>query len=157
MAQSNQLIDYNENMVIDLNEKSQLTIKNIPNGSKITFLNGAPGIYSSRWGGKKNNFNLAINKVYRELNKIDENWYKKKITAQFICALTIYWPNNFSVCVVGKVKGTISKTKKGNNGFGYDPIFIPLNSRLTFGEISSTKKYKIDHRKKAFKKIKKFF
>ncbi len=82
---------------------------------------------------------------------------KKKITAQFICALTIYWPNNFSVCVAGKVKGTISKTKRGNNGFGYDPIFIPLNSRLTFGEISFSKKYKIDHRMKAFKKIKKFF
>ena len=126
-------------------------------GLEIDILNGAPGIYSARWGGKKNNFNLAINKVYRELNKIDENWYKKKITAQFICALTIYWPNNSSVCVVGKVKGTISKTKKGNNGFGYDPIFIPLNSRLTFGEISSSKKYKIDHRMKAFKKIKKFF
>ena len=124
---------------------------------EIDILNGEPGIYSARWGGKKNNFNLAINKVYRELNKIDENWYKKKITAQFVCALTIYWPNNFSVYVVGKVKGTISKTKKGNNGFGYDPIFIPLNSRLTFGEISPTKKYKIDHRMKAFKKIKKFF
>ena len=126
-------------------------------GLEIDILNGAPGIYSSRWGGKKNNFNLAINKVYRELNKIDKNWYKKKITAQFICALTIYWPNNFSICVVSKVKGTISKTKKGNNGFGYDPIFIPLNSRLTFGEISPSKKYKIDHRMKAFKKIKKFF
>ena len=82
---------------------------------------------------------------------------KKKLQHKFICALTIYWPNNFSVRVVGKVKGTISKTKKGNNGFGYDPIFIPLNSRLTFGEISPTKKYKIDHRMKAFKKIKKFF
>ena len=126
-------------------------------GLEIDILNGAPGIYSARWGGKKNNFNIAINKVYRELNKIDENWYKKKITAHFICSLTIYWPNNFSVCVFGKVKGTISKTKKGNNGFGYDPIFIPLNSRLTFGEISSSKKYKIDHRMKAFKKIKKFF
>ena len=97
------------------------------------------------------------NELYNTYPKIDENWYKKKITAKFICALTIYWPNNFSVRVVGKVKGTISKTKKGNNGFGYDPIFIPLNSRLTFGEISPTKKYKIDHRMKAFKKIKKFF
>ncbi len=126
-------------------------------GLEIDILNGAPGIYSSRWGGKKNNFNLAINKVYRELNKIDENWYKKKITAQFICVLTIYWPNKFSVRAVGKVKGTISKTKRGNNGFGYDPIFIPLNSRLTFGEMSSSKKYKNDHRMKAFKKIKKFF
>ena len=126
-------------------------------GLEIDVLNGAPGIYSARWGGKKNNFNLAINKVYKEVKKIDENWFKKKITAKFICALTIYWPNNFAVSVIGEVEGTISKTKKGNNGFGYDPIFIPLNSRLTFGEMSSSKKYKIDHRMKAFKKIKKFF
>ena len=126
-------------------------------GLEIDILNGAPGIYSARWGGKKNNFNLAINKVYGRLKKIDKNWSKKKITARFICALTIYWPNDFFVGVIGKVKGTISKIKKGNNGFGYDPIFIPLNSRLTFGEMSSSKKYKVDHRIKAFKKIKKFF
>jgi XTP/dITP diphosphohydrolase len=126
-------------------------------GLEIDVLNGAPGIYSARWGGKKNNFNLAINKVYRELKKIDENWFKKKITAKFICALTIYWPNNFAVNVIGEVEGTISKTKKGNNGFGYDPIFIPKNSRLTFGQMKPSKKYKIDHRMNAFNKIKKFF
>ena len=126
-------------------------------GLEIDILNGAPGIYSARWGGKKNNFNLAINKVYGRLKKIDKNWSKKKITARFICALTIYWPNDFFVGVIGKVKGTISKIKKGNNGFGYDPIFIPSSSRLTFGEMSSFKKYKVDHRMKAFKKIKKFF
>ena len=126
-------------------------------GLKIDILDGAPGIYSARWGGKKNNFNLAMNKVYGELKKVDKNWFMKKIKARFISALTLYWPNNFSVSVIGKVQGTISKTIKGNNGFGYDPIFIPLNSRLTFGEISSSKKYKIDHRMKAFKKIKKFF
>ena len=126
-------------------------------GLEIDVLNGAPGIYSARWGGKKNNFNLAINKVYRELKKIDENWFKKKITAKFICALTIYWPNNFAVNVIGEVEGTISKTKKGNNGFGYDPIFIPKNSRLTFGQMKPSKKYKIDHRINAFNKIKKFF
>ena len=61
------------------------------------------------------------------------------------------------MCVIGKVKGTISKTKKGNMGFGYDPIFIPNNSRLTFGQMRPSKKYKIDHRMKAFNKIKKFF
>jgi len=126
-------------------------------GLEIDVLNGAPGIYSARWGGKKNNFNLAINKVYKELKKIDENWFKKKITAKFICALTIYWPNNFEVNVIGKVEGTISKTKKGNNGFGYDPIFIPKNNRLTFGQMKPSKKYKIDHRMNAFNKIKKFF
>jgi len=126
-------------------------------GLEIDVLNGAPGIYSARWGGKKNNFNLAINKVYKELKKIDENWFKKKITAKFICALTIYWPNNFAVNVIGEVEGTISKTKKGNNGFGYDPIFIPKNNRLTFGQMKPSKKYKIDHRMNAFNKIKKFF
>ena len=126
-------------------------------GLEIDVLNGAPGIYSARWGGKKNNFNLAINKVYRELKNIDKNWFKKKITAKFICALTIYWPNNFEVNVIGKVEGTISKTKKGNNGFGYDPIFIPKNNRLTFGQMKPSKKYKIDHRMNAFNKIKKFF
>ena len=81
-------------------------------GLEIDILDGAPGIYSARWGGKKNNFNLAINRVFRELNKKDKNWNKKKITAQFICALTIYWPNNFSVCVVGKVKGIFQLNKK---------------------------------------------
>ncbi len=126
-------------------------------GLEIDVLNGAPGIYSARWGGKKNNFNLAINKVYKEHKKIDENWFKKKITAKFICALTIYWPNNFAVSVIGEVEGTISKTKKGNNGFGYDPIFIPKNNRLTFGQMKPSKKYKIDHRMNAFNKIKKFF
>ena len=60
-------------------------------------------------------------------------------------------------CVKGKIEGIISTKPKGKNGFGYDPIFIPLGKKLTFGEISPNKKYKIDHRFNAFKKIKKFF
>ena len=85
------------------------------------------------------------------------NWNKIKQTARFVCALTIYWPNNKFVSVIGKVEGSISKSKKGNNGFGYDPIFIPINQKVTFGQMNQKKKYKIDHRIKAFKKIKKFF
>ena len=56
----------------------------------------------------------------------------------------------------GKVEGYISDKPKGKNGFGYDPIFIAENKKKTFGEISSSLKYKIDHRSIAFKKIKKF-
>ena len=126
-------------------------------GLEVDLLKNKPGIYSARWGGKKNNFNLAIDRVYKELNKKDKNWFKKKKSASFVCALTIYWPNNFFVSVVGKVEGTISKYKKGKNGFGYDPIFLPRNSRVTFGQMKLSAKYKIDHRMKAFKKIKKFF
>ncbi len=126
-------------------------------GLEIDSLNKLPGIYSARWGGKKNNFNLAIKKVYKELKKNNKNWNKIKQTARFVCALTIYWPNNKFLIVSGIVEGTISIFKKGNNGFGYDPIFIPLNKKLTFGQMKPIEKYKIDHRIKAFKKIKKFF
>ena len=65
--------------------------------------------------------------------------------------------NKKIACVIGKVEGRISKIPKGKNGFGYDPIFIPKGYNLTFGEMLFSKKSKIDHRYKAFKKIKKFF
>ena len=58
--------------------------------------------------------------------------------------------------MTGKVEGNISPKPKGKNGFGYDPIFIPLKEKKTFGEMKPSRKYKIDHRFKAFKKIKKF-
>ena len=126
-------------------------------GIEIDSLNKLPGIYSARWGGKKSNFNLAINKVYKELKKKNKNWFKIKQTARFVCALTIYWPSNKFINVIGIVEGTISTVKKGNNGFGYDPIFIPLRKKLTFGQMKPKQKYRIDHRIRAFRKIKKFF
>ena len=126
-------------------------------GLEIDILNGKPGIFSARWGGAKNNFDKAISKVFRELYKKDKNWKLKKVKARFICALTIYWPNGKIVESEGKIEGLISQKKKGKNGFGYDPIFIPLKNKLTFGQMSPSRKYKIDHRFKAFKKIKRFF
>ncbi|MDA9723454.1 non-canonical purine NTP pyrophosphatase [Candidatus Pelagibacter sp.] len=126
-------------------------------GIEIDILDKKPGVHSADWAGKKRNFNLAINKVYKEIFKKDKNWKKKIITARFICVLTIFWPNGRFISKIGKVEGRISKLKKGKNGFGYDPIFIPKGRRLTFGELNPQKKYKIDHRYNAFKKIKKFF
>ncbi|MDB9746787.1 RdgB/HAM1 family non-canonical purine NTP pyrophosphatase [Candidatus Pelagibacter sp.] len=125
-------------------------------GLEIDILKKAPGIYSARWGGKNSDFNKAIKKVYRELNKKDKNWKNKKIKARFICALSVSFLDKKIACVRGKVEGTISPVPKGKNGFGYDPIFIPSFKKFTFGEISPKIKYKIDHRFKAFKKIKKF-
>tara|TARA_Y100000992_G_scaffold71833_1_gene45099 strand:- start:4898 stop:5500 length:603 start_codon:yes stop_codon:yes gene_type:complete len=126
-------------------------------GLEINILNNAPGIYSARWGGKKNNFKKAIKKVFGKLDKKDINWKKKRIKAKFICALTVFWNDKKKITVIGKVNGTISNKPKGNKGFGYDPIFIPLNKKKTFGQMSPKDKYKIDHRFKAFKKIKKLF
>ena len=125
-------------------------------GLEINKLNKLPGIFSAWWGGKKKDFNLAIHKVFSELKKIDKNWSKKKIRARFVCALTVYWPNGKTVSRLGKIEGTISTSKKGHRGFGYDPIFIPLGKKLTFGQMAPFQKYKIDHRMNAYKKIKKF-
>ena len=126
-------------------------------GLEIDLIGRAPGIFSARWGGQKGNFNVAIKKIFRELNKKDKKWRDKKIVARFICALTIYGLKKNPIHSLGIVRGIISDKKKGKNGFGYDPIFIPEGSELTFGQMNPSKKYKIDHRFKAFKKIKKFF
>ena len=125
-------------------------------GLEIDMLNKNPGIYSARWGGKNADFNKAIKRVYRELFKKDKNWQQKKITARFICALSIYNCDKKITSVQGKVEGRISNKPRGKNGFGYDPIFIPKNKKKTFGEMSSSQKYKIDHRFIAFQKIKRF-
>ena len=125
-------------------------------GLEIDVLKKKPGIHSARWGGKNSNFNLAIKKVFKELDRVDKNWKQKKIKARFICALSISYLNKKITSVLGKVEGSISTTPKGNNGFGYDPIFVPKNKKKTFGEMSSSQKYKMDHRYNAFKKIKKF-
>ena len=125
-------------------------------GLEIDILKKKPGIYSARWGGKNSDFKKAIKKVYRELDKKDKNWKLKKIKARFVCALSISNLNKVIACVVGKVEGSISKIPKGNKGFGYDPIFILSGHKKTFGEMNFSKKSRLDHRFKAFKKIKKF-
>ena len=150
---------FEENSIIKskyFSKKTKLVCLADDSGLEINILDKRPGIYSARWGGKKGDFKKAINKVYRELSKKDKNWKHKKIKARFICALSICYLDKKIVSVLGKVEGYISVNPKGNNGFGYDPIFIPKNRRKTFGEMSSLQKYKIDHRFVAFKKIKRF-
>ena len=152
-------LTFEENSIIKskyFSKKTKLICLADDSGLEIDLLNKAPGIYSARWGGKNGDFKKAINRVYRNLFKIDKNWQSKKIKARFICALSIYNLDKKIASVQGKVEGFISNEPKGNNGFGYDPIFIPKNKKETFGEMKSSEKYKIDHRFDAFKKIKKF-
>ena len=151
---------FEENSLIKarfFSKRSKMICLSDDSGLEIDILEGLPGIYSARWGGEKGNFTKAMNRVFKELDKKMENWKTKRIKARFICALTIYGPNQKTVSSVGKIEGHISSSIKGENGFGYDPIFIPKGKRITFGEMKPSQKYKIDHRYKAFKKIKKFF
>ena len=119
-------------------------------GICIEALNWKPGIYSRDFiKSFKNNhdcFRYVISKVKKS----------RKYKAYFKSSICLTTQKNHHIVFEGKVNGTISLRSVGGNGFGYDPIFIPLNKKLTFGEISPMKKYKIDHRYQAFKKIKKF-
>ena len=125
-------------------------------GLEIDLLKNEPGIYSSRWSGNKNNFNLAIRKIFKEMRNIKKDW-KNNNLARFVCCLTLFWPNGKSYFTKGVIKGKISVTKRGKHGFGYDPIFIPDGYNQTFGEMKPKLKMSIDHRFKAFTKIEKFF
>ena len=151
---------FEENSLIKaryFSKKSKMVCLSDDSGLEIDALDGAPGLFSARWGGKKGDFVKAMNRVFKELNKKNKNWKTKKIKARFVCALTIYGPNQKTINSVGKVEGYISPFMKGKNGFGYDPIFIPKGKKITFGEMKHLQKYKMDHRFEAFKKIKKFF
>ena len=150
---------FSENSLIKakfFSKKSNQICMSDDSGLEIKLLDNQPGIFSARWGGKKNNFDLAIKKVFKKLDNNVLNWRNRKINAKFICALTIYWPSGKFITKIGSIGGRISNNKVGKKGFGYDPIFIPLGSKKTFGQISPKKKYKIDHRYRAFQKIKKF-
>ena len=150
---------FEENSLIKasyFSKKTYLLCLSDDSGLEIDLLNGDPGIYSSRWSGSNNNFNLAIKKVFGEMNKIKKDW-KNDSAARFVCCLTLYWPNGKSYLGKGIVNGKISTKKRGNNGFGYDPIFVPSGYNKTFGEMESKFKMSIDHRYKAYFQIKKFF
>ena len=126
-------------------------------GIEVDALNGEPGIYSARYAGVKGPTVDTENnaRLLSELEKVPE----LDRTARFQCVI-VYLRNAKDptplICQ-GTWEGYILFEQKGKNGFGYDPIFIPSNKKLTFGEMKPIEKYKIDHRYKAFKKIKKFF
>ena len=119
-------------------------------GLCIKSLNGKPGIHSARFAKKHGGFFKAMKFILKKMKN------KKNKSALFICSLSFKYPKKKPINVIGKINGSIAEKILGKNGFGYDPIFIPAGKRMTFGEISPNIKYKIDHRYKAFKKIKKF-
>jgi len=150
---------FEENSLIKasyFSKKTNLICLSDDSGLEIDLIKGKPGIYSSRWSEKKGNFNLAIKKIFEEMNNVKKDW-KNDNAAKFICCMTLFWPNGKSYSSKGIIKGKISTTKKGKNGFGYDPIFIPDGHNQTFAEMKFKLKMSIDHRFKAFLKIKKFF
>ncbi len=118
-------------------------------GLCIKALNNKPGIYSARLAKKCGGFSKAMKYILRRLEK------KKNREATFVCCLSYKNKNKKIISVEGKIKGKISYEILGKKGFGYDPIFIPNNKKITFGQMLKYKKIKMDHRFIAFKKLRK--
>ena len=97
-------------------KKTNLVCLADDSGLEIDLLKGAPGIYSARWSGIKNNFNEAIKRVFDEMSKIKKDW-KNKNAARFVCCLTLFWPDGKSYLSKGTVQGKIlaKKYKKIKN------------------------------------------
>ena len=130
-------------------EKSKLVTLSDDSGLEIECLNNQPGIYSARWAEQFGGFDNAMNEILKKVRETN-----KGTKARFISSLTIYWENKKFITEVGKIEGNISE-KKGLNGFGYDPIFIPDGYSKTFAEMDYKKKLVIDHRYLAYKKLEK--
>jgi len=123
----------------------------ISDDSGICFkdLNDEPGIYSARWSGKEKNFDLAMLKVHQAIKKI----IKPSLKCNFVCSLSICWPDQFDVTVSGSVDGFFTWPPRGQNGFGYDPIFTQIGYEKTYGELEPKFKHSISHRSIAFNKL----
>ncbi len=118
-------------------------------GLCIKALKNKPGIYSARLAKKHGSFLKAMKFILKKMEK------KKNRKATFVCSLSYRNINKKITSVEGRIEGNLSKKILGKKGFGYDPIFIPIRKKITFGQMSKIRKIRMDHRFIAFMKLKK--
>lgn len=118
-------------------------------GLVIPILGGQPGIYSARWAKSSEglDFNQAMARVQKELTG------KEDLSAYFVCALCLSWPDGYYESFEGRVYGRLTFPPRGEKGFGYDPIFIPNDHKMTFGEMDPDLKHRLSHRAHAFEQL----
>ena len=119
-------------------------------GIEVDALNGAPGIYSARYCGEDATDEDRVVKLLEEVENVENRG------AQFACAIALILPNGEKHIFEGIVRGTLDFEPKGENAFGYDPIFIPDGYDKTFGQLDSSIKDEISHRAKALKALAEF-
>ena len=119
-------------------------------GLSVAALDGAPGIFSARWAGPGKDFALAMKKVEERLEEVGSTDRR----AWFTSALAVAWPDGPCVVVEGRIDGDLVFPPRGDRGFGYDPIFRPEGSALTFGEMDPVEKDALSHRARAFARLK---
>ena len=114
-------------------------------GLCIDPLDGAPGIYSARFCGENSTYPEKFAKIFSMLKDVPE----EKRTARFVCAIAVVRPDGSSFTVRGEVEGVLHEEPKGENGFGYDPIFYVPEFGMTTAQMTKEQKNSISHRGKA--------
>lgn len=115
-------------------------------GLEVEALDGEPGVYSARYAGEEKNDEANIQKLLKNLEEKDDR------RAQFKTVIALNFKNNTKL-FTGICKGQILEEKRGKNGFGYDPVFIPKGEELSFAEMEMSKKAAMSHRGKAFRML----
>lgn len=118
-------------------------------GLEVEALNNAPGVYSARYAGPEHDSEANMKKLLHEMEGMENR------NARFRTVIALVW-NGKTYTFDGIVNGTITTTKRGENGFGYDPIFIPEGYEQTFAELGNDIKNQISHRAKAVEKLDEF-
>jgi XTP/dITP diphosphohydrolase len=118
-------------------------------GLEVDALGGAPGVYSARWAGPTKDFTFAMERVERELQELGAMAPSAR-RANFTAALCLAWPDGVTDVYEGRVYGHLVWPPRGDKGFGYDPMFLPDDETLTFGEMDVEAKHAISHRARAF-------
>ncbi len=121
-------------------------------GLEVDYLNAAPGIYAKRYSGPKATYKSNNNKLLKNLKGVPA----KKRRAAFRCCLVLVCDGKLVKVFEGKLRGIISDQARGENGFGYDPVFYLTHYRKTVAELPLSIKNEISHRSKAFKKLRRY-
>ena len=118
-------------------------------GLMVDYLDGAPGIYSARYAGEGCTFDDNNTKLLKELEGVPE--YKRGAT--FVTVITMIWPDGGKLIARGECKGRITEERRGSEGFGFDPLFIPDGYDQTFAEMGPDVKNRISHRARALEEL----
>jgi XTP/dITP diphosphohydrolase len=143
----------------DLKAREAADLSGLPaladdSGLAVDALHGLPGIFSARWAEDEaghRDFTRAMERVWREVEAAGPD---AGHDAHFACALSLAWPEDGQVqSFEGRVDGTLAWPPRGDKGFGYDPMFVPVGHDKTFGEFEPEEKHRISHRADAFRKL----
>ena len=137
-----------ENAVIKAKKISELTGQMVladDSGLEVDYLDKAPGIYSARYLGEDTSYKVKNNHIIKQLEGVED----EKRTARFVCAMACAFPDGQLITTEGVIEGRIGYEEKGENGFGYDPIFYVPEFGCTTAELSPEEKNKVSHRGRA--------